>query len=121
MWRVRPFPGGRRVAAGPAGGRRPPAGPALKVAGAIGLTAFLIAIFGCVVSLIVRFRRARQVERQQLKWLSYAAVLAGLAVLFQIVLTAVWGNTTLTTQLSNAAVTGSLVCVPVAVGIAVLR
>jgi hypothetical protein len=103
------------------GGRRVAAGPALKVAGAIGLTAFLIAIFGCVVSLIVRFRRARQVERQQLKWLSYAAVLAGLAVLFQIVLTAVWGNTTLTTQLSNAAVTGSLVCVPVAVGIAVLR
>jgi hypothetical protein len=28
--RVRPVPGGRRVAAGPEGGRRPPAGPALK-------------------------------------------------------------------------------------------
>jgi hypothetical protein len=73
------------------------------------------------VSLIVRFRRAQEVERQQLKWLSYAAVLVGLAVLLQVVLTAVWGETTLTTSLSNAAVTGSLVCVPVAVGIAILR
>jgi MFS family permease len=99
----------------------PGAEEALRVAQTIGLAAFVIAIFGSVGSLIVRFRRARQVERQQLKWLSYAAVLVGLAVLFQVVLTAAWGDTTLTTRLSNAATTGSLACVPVAVGIAILR
>jgi hypothetical protein len=93
----------------------------LSVVGTLGGVAFFLAVFGSVVSLIVRFRRAQEVERQQLKWLSYAAVLVGLAVLLQIVLTAVWGETTLTTSLSNAAVTGSLVCVPVAVGIAILR
>jgi hypothetical protein len=30
-WRVRRFPGNRRVVAGPEGGRRPPAGPALRM------------------------------------------------------------------------------------------
>jgi MFS family permease len=93
----------------------------LTAAKTIGLIAFPIAIFGSVESLIVRFRGAQQVERQQLKWLSYAAVLVGLAALFQIVLTAVWGDTAATNSLANGAVNGSLVCVPVAVGIAILR
>jgi hypothetical protein len=93
----------------------------LRVAETIGGIAFFIAIFGSVVSLIVRFHRARQVECQQLKWLSYAVVLVGLAALFQVVLVAVWGDTAVTSSLANGAVTGSLVCVPVAVGIAILR
>jgi hypothetical protein len=76
---------------------------------------------GSIVSLIVRFRRARPVERQQLKWLSYAAVLVGLSMLYQLLLLAVWGDTPLTNTLSNAATTGALVGVPVAVGIAILR
>ena len=118
------------LAPGPIGGdRRAPANPVgipdgeqvLRVAGALGGVAFTLAILGAVLSLIVRFRRARQVERQQLKWLSYAAVLVGMAVLFQLLLVAVWGNTALTNNLSNATITGVLVCVPVAVGIAILR
>jgi len=52
-----------------------PLGWRLSVVGTIGYVAFCVAIFGSVVSLIVRFRRARLVERQQLKWLSSAAVL----------------------------------------------
>jgi MFS family permease len=121
---------GIALAPGPiAGDRRAPTNPIgipggeqiVSVVGTLGGVAFFLAVFGSVVSLTVRFRRARQVERQQLKWLSYAAVLVGLAVLFQIVVTAVWGETVLTTSLSNGAVSGSLVCVPVAVGIAILR
>jgi hypothetical protein len=78
-------------------------------------------VFGSVVSLIVRFRRARQVERQQLKWLSYAAVLIGIMVLFGLLLVGPWGETAWATNVSNATLTGSLVCIPVAVGIAILR
>jgi hypothetical protein len=92
-----------------------------NVAETVGVVTLLVAILGSVLSLIVRFRHARQVERQQLKWLSYAAVLVGLAVLFQVLLLAVWGNTALTNNLSNATLTGALACVPVAVGIAILR
>jgi hypothetical protein len=121
---------GIALAPGPLGGEPgPPVNPLgipgaenlLRVVEAIGLGAFGLAVFASVASLIVRFRRARQVERQQLKWLSYAAVLVGLAALFQIVLFAIWGDTTVTSSLANGATTGSLACVPVATGIAILR
>jgi hypothetical protein len=64
------------LAPGPIGGdRQAPANPvgipgreqALRVAATVGGVALSIAIFGSVVSLIVRFRRARLVERQQLR------------------------------------------------------
>jgi hypothetical protein len=121
---------GMVLAPGPIGGE--PGAPAnplgipgaenlVRAAEAIGLGAFALAVFGSVASLIVRFRRAQLVERQQLKWLSYAAVLVGLAALFQIVLFAIWGETTVTSSLANGATTGSLACVPVAIGIAILR
>jgi hypothetical protein len=118
------------LAPGPLGGNRdapinpigiPGAGQVLDIVGAIGYAAFFVAILGSVVSLIVRFRSARQVERQQLKWLSYVAVLVGMMVLFGQLVVAVWGETGWATNLSNATLTGSLVCIPVAVGIAVLR
>jgi hypothetical protein len=111
------------------GDRQAPANPvgipggerALSVAGTVGGVALSAAILGSIVSLIVRFRRAPLVERQQLKWLSYAAVLVGVAAVFGLLLVAVWGSTALTSNLSNAVLTGALVGVPVAVGIAILR
>jgi hypothetical protein len=118
------------LAPGPVGGNRgapinpigiPGGGLVLSIVGTIGYVAFCVAIFGSVVSLIVRFRRARLVERQQLKWLSSAAVLVGMTVLFGLLVDAVWGETGWATNVSNGTLTGSLVCVPVAVGIAVLR
>jgi hypothetical protein len=111
------------------GDRQAPANPvgipggerALSVAGTVGGVALSAAILGSIVSLIVRFRRAPLMERQQLKWLSYAAVLVGVAAVFGLLLVAVWGSTALTSNLSNAVLTGALVGVPVAVGIAILR
>jgi hypothetical protein len=121
---------GSALAPGPIGGNRDApinpigiadGGQVLSIVGAIGNVALFVAILGSVVSLIVRFRRARQMERQQLKWLSYAAVLVGVMVLFGLLVVAGWGETTWATNLSNGTLTGALVCVPVAVGIAVLR
>ena len=70
------------------------------------------------VSMVVRFRRARGVERQQLKWFTYAAVLS---VLFWLS----FALTGLQDQLPSALeyVVGAvfLAGVPVAIGIALLR
>jgi hypothetical protein len=118
------------LAPGPIGGDpQAPANPVglaggkdvLRAAATIGGVAFTLAILGSVISLIVRFRRARRVERQQLKWLSYAAVLFAVAALFGLLMILIWGSTPLTNTVENATTTGTLACVPVAVGIAILR
>jgi hypothetical protein len=68
-----------------------------------------------LVSLVLRFRRSRGVERQQLKWFTYAVALA---ILFQLV----------TARLSEATSTVhdvlfglTVAFIPIAAGIAVLR
>src|SRR5215212_2167196 len=51
-------------------------GHILGMLGNIGLVVLLIALLASAVSLILRLRRAKGVERQQLKWFVYAATLA---------------------------------------------
>jgi hypothetical protein len=72
------------------------------------------------VSIIVRLRRARGVQRQQLKWLAYAAVvLAGYYLLAYLYTR---GTIRSLPTLVDAVVSGlSLVVVPAAIGVAVLR
>ncbi len=82
-------------------------------------TAFAVTIIAFVVtaaSLVVRFRRARGTERQQLRWVALATVVVSL--LFVVVLAALALET-----FALAALAGSL-CVavlPLAIGAAVLR
>jgi MFS family permease len=57
------------------------AGPVLDVAVGVGFVVMVAGVFAAAGSLIVRWRRARGVERQQLKWLAYAA---GLLVVAQL-------------------------------------
>ena len=47
----------------------------LQLVGTIGYFALFMAIAGSVASVIVRFRRSRGAERQQLKWLGSALIL----------------------------------------------
>jgi hypothetical protein len=74
-------------------------------------------IIGCCASVVVRFRRARGVERQQLKWLVYAALWA--AVAFFGVIVGVFTNNPILA--SSATFYLLLAGIPVAVGIAILR
>jgi hypothetical protein len=67
-------------------------------------------------SLVVRFRRARGIERQQLRWLVLAAALTGVGMLASVVLIAA-GNESLVGWVSGVCV----VLLPLAVGAAVLR
>jgi hypothetical protein len=111
--------------AGPATSDNPATSTPFAVAGVAGerlytvfslgmLTAFLLAI-AAVGSVLVRFRRASSVERQQLKWFLFAGALIAAAVLPD--LTDLRIGDSVWTSLSAAAF-GLL---PVAVGIAVLR
>ena len=81
---------------------------------------FLVAAVGAVASVVVRFRHSRGVERQQIKWFAYVIVVF-------------IGGSVLTGGISDATGSGwldgtsfvlslvGLVCLPIAVGIAILR
>ena len=58
----------------------PAAKPLLDAIGLAGLC-LLPGVGGAIASLVVRFRRSRGIERQQLKWFTYAAALAPLPFL----------------------------------------
>jgi hypothetical protein len=78
-----------------------------------------VTVLGVLVgagSLVVRFHRARGIERQQLRWVVLAAALTGVGMLASVVLVAA-GNESLVGWVSGVCV----VLLPLAVGAAVLR
>jgi signal transduction histidine kinase len=80
----------------------------------VGTTLFIAALVASAVSLVVRFRRSRGVERRQLMWFTYAACVA--AVVLPVSL-ALWDVTPLARVLPAAALTA----LPVAASVAILR
>jgi hypothetical protein len=76
----------------------------------------LLVVLAAVASLLVRLRRSRGVERQQLKWFAYAAALFGAATFVNVALSQLGS-----TQADVIATTVPIVALPVAIGIAVLR
>ena len=81
--------------------------------------AFAVAILAVVVaawSLVVRFRRARGIERQQLRWVAVAAVLMSLAVVVVVA-----GLAMGALDLVGWAAAACLTVMPVAIGAAILR
>jgi hypothetical protein len=91
-------------------------GGALRVANQLALLVGVLTILAGAGSLVVRFRRARGTERQQLKWVALAAALTGLAMLAAAVLIAA-GEVNLGAWASVVGVA----FLPVATGAAILR
>jgi signal transduction histidine kinase len=83
------------------------------------------AALASVVALFVRFRRAEAEERQQIKWLAYVAILAGVLALGTFLSLAVIPETkegsTLNDVLFTLTVAMIIVGIPVASGIAILK
>ena len=77
--------------------------------------ALLATVIACVVAVILRFRRARGDERQQLKWFAYGA---GVTTLLLIVIA-------ILVFLNNGAPSAlfylAAVCIPISAGVAILR
>jgi hypothetical protein len=81
--------------------------------------ALAVAVLGFLVgagSLVVRFRRARGIERQQLRWVVLAAALTGVGMLVSVVLVAA-GNQILVGWVSGVCTA----LLPLATGAAILR
>jgi MFS family permease len=96
---------------------RPEWQPALEALGAVVGLALLITAGGTVVELGLRFRRSHGVERQQIKWFAWAAMLV-VCLIAASLLTSPWP------AISDAfwmLAIGSLVLLPVAATAAILR
>jgi len=89
-----------------------------RVLEAAGAVLLLLVTILALASMVVRFRRARGEERQQLKWFTYAAVVSVLVWLVFIV-TGVADR--LPAALGIPVVLSWLVAVPAAIGVAMLR
>jgi signal transduction histidine kinase len=74
-----------------------------------------------IVSLVFRYRRARPVEREQLKWLVYAGALIVAGQLVQIPVEKVMGPGQAFTNVQDALTSGTIALVPVAIGVAIFR
>jgi hypothetical protein len=83
-----------------------------------GLSVLLIAagVIGSAASLIVRFRRARGELRQQIKWLAFAGAVAAVTVVGGTAAYSVLGE-----AVANVAIMLSVLGLPLAAGIAILR
>jgi hypothetical protein len=79
----------------------------------------LVSLLVAAGSLVVRFRRARGVERQQLRWVSAAAAMAGLAVAFTLVTWATLGQAA--QPLWGWAQAIYITLLPLAIGASILR
>ena len=90
--------------------------PLVDLLEAVSLLAVLIGVVGSSASLIVRFRRSRGEQRQQMKWLALAGGVAATTVPIAIVLYDVIGETA-----ANAVIMTSVLGLPVATGVAILR
>jgi hypothetical protein len=90
--------------------------PVLDVLGGVAALALAVAMIGSPLSLVLRFRRAGRVERQQIKWLALAGAVA--AVTFVIALAS---YEALPAGVADRAIMLSILMLPVAAGMAILR
>ena len=93
--------------------------PGADAASAVGGPVLFAAALASIASLAFRYRRGRHDERQQLKWLTYAGALVGVALGALVVAEFVVSSDI--SELSNTIVSASLAAIPIAIGVAVLR
>jgi MFS family permease len=89
----------------------------LVVPAVAGVVVVLVSLLVGAGSLVVRFRRARGVERLQLRWLAYAAVLAAGLLLVALVVAFVFAND----NVVFASLALGVALLPLATGAAILR
>ncbi|MDP9219722.1 MAG: hypothetical protein M3P23_04185, partial [Actinomycetota bacterium] len=99
--------------------------PIVPVTEALAL-ALPLCVVACAVALVVRFRRSRGLERQQLKWLAGAGALVALSYLLLMVTSAFAhvthpGPAPWWVDVASQAVVPSFALIPIAIGVAILK
>src|SRR4051812_18037439 len=89
--------------------------------GIVILPLLLISVFGALAALVVRFRRSRGVEREQVKWLAYAGVIAILGISVMGAWSAFRPDDLAVSEWTLTAVWAGLSMIAIAAGIAILR
>jgi hypothetical protein len=74
-----------------------------------------------MASLFFRYRKASAGQRQQLKWLLFAAGVLAVLVVFSIVIEVVTQGSDTAGEISNFLSTAALAAIPIAIGMAILR
>jgi hypothetical protein len=82
---------------------------------AVGLPVLGVLVLASAASVVVRFRRATEEERQQLKWFTYAAAILALGT------AASAASPALDDQIPDVVSNLSLAAIPLAIGVAILR
>jgi hypothetical protein len=103
--------------------------PWITTAGYIFLPLFPLCILASVVSLVSRYRRSGGEEREQIKWIAFAASFVGLMYLVAMVASAMFPSeeswfapgSPLWLDLLSYAALASFTAIPIAVGFAVLK
>jgi len=93
----------------------------LELLGYVAWPLIVVGIFGALVALVVRFRRSRGVEREQLKWLAYGSAMAILSLTAVSAWAATRPNDPAAYELNIGSVWVALTIIVIAAGIAILR
>jgi hypothetical protein len=96
--------------------------PWLSDAANVGFPLLALCILASVVSLVLRYRRSREEEREQIKWIAFSASVVGLLFLIGLVISLIYGSKPPSwTRLLDSVTALSYTGVPIAVGFAVLK
>jgi hypothetical protein len=99
----------------------PGAGPALEAVAGIAFLGFLGLVPVSIASLFFRYRNAPPRQRQQLKWLLFAAALVVVLFSAATVVDIVGKQSETAGEVSNFLLTAALSFIPMGIGVAVLR
>jgi signal transduction histidine kinase len=94
---------------------------AAELAQTIGFLGLLPALAASILALILRYRRSRGEERQQIRWLVYVVALVAVAIMVGLVQSLLWNIQALDDALFTMMVALIGIGVPVAIGVAILR
>jgi hypothetical protein len=91
-------------------------------ADALGFFAAPVMLLASVASVFIRWRRAGDIEREQLKWLVYVAIIVAASLLGGLASASYFGEGSYVTFLAlSSGIVGLTVGIPVAIGVAILR